>query len=194
MQESPIVVDATFVSHTAETAPAAAVAIIDGATAKFGYLPSPVAKMAASPQLLQAFLQSNALFEQTSLSALQREVVVMAVATRLQCHYCVAMHTALLHAQDAPEDEICSMRDRQPLRDPALEALRCFTLDAMDANGEVEPAALSRLLEAGYTPQTALDVVLGIGTYTLSIYANRLTRAPLDPAFELFRWDVPGEQ
>lgn len=31
------------------------------------------------------------------------------------------------------------------------------------------------------TARDALEVVLGIGTYTLSSLANRLTRAPLDP-------------
>jgi hypothetical protein len=35
-------------------------------------------------------------------------------------------------------------------------------------------------MAAGYTTQNALEVVLGIGTYTMSTLANRLTGAPVD--------------
>jgi hypothetical protein len=37
-----------------------------------------------------------------------------------------------------------------------------------------------------------LDVVLGIGTYTMSTLANRLTRAPLDEQFSEFAWQEPA--
>lgn len=47
--------------------------------------------------------------------------------------------------------------------------------------GAVDDAALDAFLDRGYTARNALEVVLGIGTYTLSALANRLTRAPLDP-------------
>ena len=40
--------------------------------------------------------------------------------------------------------------------------------------------ALRALLASGYTRQHALEVVLGIGTYTMSTLANRLTGAPVD--------------
>ena len=45
---------------------------------------------------------------------------------------------------------------------------------------------------AGYTTRSALDVVLAAGVYAITTYANRLTDAELDPAFEAFRWE-PSE-
>ena len=39
--------------------------------------------------------------------------------------------------------------------------------------------------ERGYVP-AALDVVLGIGTYTMSTLANRLTGAPVDDQLSAF--------
>jgi hypothetical protein len=36
--------------------------------------------------------------------------------------------------------------------------------------------------------RNALEVVLGVGTYTLSTYANRLTDAPLDDPLTPFAW------
>ena len=43
-----------------------------------------------------------------------------------------------------------------------------------------------RFLTSGYTSQNALEVVLGVGTYTMSTLANRLTRAPLDDQLTAF--------
>jgi hypothetical protein len=38
--------------------------------------------------------------------------------------------------------------------------------------------ALHAFLGHGYTARNALEVVMGIGTYTMSTLANRLVRAP----------------
>lgn len=40
----------------------------------------------------------------------------------------------------------------------------------------------------GHTPEQALEVVLGIGTYTLSTFANRLTAAELDAPLADYAW------
>ena len=52
-------------------------------------------------------------------------------------------------------------------------------------------AGLSTFLSHGFTRQQALDVVLGVGLYTLSTYANRLTQAPLDAPLAPFAWSNP---
>ncbi|NCL75950.1 hypothetical protein [Rhodococcus sp. YH1] len=41
---------------------------------------------------------------------------------------------------------------------------------------------------AGFTARNALEVVLGVGTFTLSTLANRLTAAELDPPLAPFAW------
>jgi hypothetical protein len=43
--------------------------------------------------------------------------------------------------------------------------------------GEVPEDELTGFLNAGFTTRNALEVVLGIGTYTMSTLANRLVRA-----------------
>jgi AhpD family alkylhydroperoxidase len=190
MSQPQATANAPFVTHTAETAPEPARPLVEGAQSQFGYVPSPVGKMATSPELLTAFFQTNGLFQQSTLSELEREVVVMTIATHVGCHYCVAMHTALLVQQNTPEEAVCSLREATPLADERLETLRTFTLAVLDGRGEVPRQVLDGFLDAGYTERNALEVVLGIGSYTLTTYANRLTQAPLDEAFEPFRWEV----
>ena len=172
-----------FTEHTIESAPPGARRFMTATRDQLGYLPAAMARLAASPQLLDGFGKLTAIFENTALDPVAREVVVMTVATRNGCHICVAMHTARLTALGAGPDLIAALRDAdraEPLPDQRLEAIRVFTLRVLDTAGDVGDAALRDFLASGYTAQNALEVVLGIGTYTMSTLANRLTGAPVD--------------
>jgi alkylhydroperoxidase family enzyme len=188
MSQANSVTDELFATHSVESAPEKARPIVEATRSHFGFVPATVAKMATSPELLDGFMQANRLFKEATLSELEREVVVMTLATHVGCHYSVAMHTALLVRQKTPEDAVCSLRDAQPLTDERLEEIRVFTLAVIDAHGEVSREQLGRFLDPGYTPRNALEVVLGIGTYTIGTYANRLTAAQLDEPFAPYRW------
>ena len=156
-----------------------------------GYLPAGMARMAASPQLIDGFLKLTAIFENTTLEPVAREVVVMTMATRNRCHICVAMHTARLTALGADPGLIAALRDpdrAEPLPDERLDAVRVFALRVLDTAGDVGDQALRDFLAAGYTTQNALEVVLGIGTYTMSTLANRLTGAPVDDQLAAYAW------
>jgi AhpD family alkylhydroperoxidase len=181
----------TFPELTVESAPPAARRTMTATQKHLGYLPAATARMAASPQLLDGFAKLSAIFESSTLSPLAREALVMTIATRNGCHLCVAMHTARLTALGADAQVIASLRnagrpDAESLPDPGLEAIRVFTLQVLDTAGDVGDDALRAFLSVGYTSQNALEVVLGIGTYTMSTLANRLTRAPVDGQLAAF--------
>ena len=169
-----------FPDHTIESAPAASRPAMEATAKQMGYLPAAVARMASSPELLNGFLKMTALFDTTTLEPVAREVVIFTVATRNTCHICIAMHTAKLTALDADPDLIAALREGKPVADERLAAVQAFTLDVLDAAGAVPDKSLQAFLAQGYTIRNALDVVLGVGTYTMSTLANRLTRAPLD--------------
>lgn len=170
---------AFFVDHTLESAPAASRRSMEAVARNLGHLPPAVARLAASPHTLDGFLKLSALFEQTTLEPVAREVVVMTIATRNECHVCVAMHTGKLRTFGADDELIAALGEQRPLGDERLEAVRQFTLDVLAASGGVGDEALRAFFAHGYTSQNALEVVMGIGTYTMSTLANRLTRAPL---------------
>ncbi|WFE50744.1 hypothetical protein [Micromonospora sp. WMMD1155] len=88
----------------------------------------------------------------------------------------------------ASAELIAALRAGSALPDPRLEALRRFTLAVLDHRGAVPDDELDDFLAAGYLPRHALDVVLGVGAYTMSTFANRLTRAPLDPPLAAHAW------
>ncbi|MFI8518768.1 carboxymuconolactone decarboxylase family protein [Streptomyces sp. NPDC085481] len=118
-----------------------------------------------SPHTLDGFLKLNEIFESTTLDPHSRETVILTVAAHNQCHLCIDMHEARLAALGpAPAPE-------------RLAAVRRFTLQVLASSGAVTDAELDAFYAHDYTRQNALEVVLGIGTYTVSTFANRLTRA-----------------
>ncbi|KAB1110042.1 carboxymuconolactone decarboxylase family protein [Micromonospora aurantiaca] len=177
-----------FTAYEPDTAPAAARPVMAGVRRSLGHLPAAVSLMAGSPELLKGFLAANAAFEATDLDPVAREVVVLTVATRNGCHLCVAMHTATLVRHGAAPELIEALRTGTTLPDPRLEALRRFTVAVLDHRGAVPDADLDALLAAGWQARHALDVVLGVGTYTISTFANRLTEAPLDEPLAAYAW------
>lgn len=82
-------------SHPRHRAPDSRRAI-EATVRHLGFLPSAVARLADSPQLLEGFQKLTALFDGTTLDPVAREVVVMTVVTRNECHICVAMHSGRL--------------------------------------------------------------------------------------------------
>lgn len=139
-------------------------------------------------RLLDGFLKISAIFESATLDQLSRETLIMTVATRNDCHICLAMHTAKLIALGADSDLIAALREEKPLPlpDERLEAVRQFTLAVVATAGAVDDEALQGFLAHGYTPQNALEVILGIGAYTMSTPANRMVDAPMDPQLAPF--------
>jgi len=185
----PVSTTSVFPSHTIESAPPAARRTITSVQDQWGYLPAAAARLATSPRTLDGFLKLNGLFEATTLDPVSREVLVMTIGTRNGCHVCVAIHTKRLEAMNADSELISALRARQPLADPRLEALRVFVHRVVDTTGDVGDEALQAFLAHGYTAEQALEVVLGIGAYTLSTFANRLTAAPLDAPLADYAWD-----
>jgi AhpD family alkylhydroperoxidase len=169
-----------FPAHTTATAQPAARRTMEGVEKRFGFLPAAVARLAESPELLDGFLRASGSFEATTLDPVAREVVIMVMATRNDCHICIAMHTGKLRGLGADEDLVAALQAGEPLADPRLEALRVFTLDVLATAGGVSDDAVRAFVAHGYTLRNALEVVLGIGAYTMSTLANRMTSAPVD--------------
>lgn len=182
-----------FIPHTIESAPAPVRSALEAARKKFGGVPAPLARLAESPTAVAAFHALLAHFEASSLTPAEREVVTFVVATTNACHYCVALHSRLAAAvlDDATIAALrrgASSDEDGALSEPRLEAVRRFTRAVLASRGDVPDADRAAFAAAGFGARQALDVVVGVATYTLSTFANRLTRAPLDAALEPYRW------
>jgi AhpD family alkylhydroperoxidase len=177
-----------FAPLTAATAPSGAAPLITGSAQKFGFVPSPVARVAHSPVALRQLLSVLGSFDQTSLAPIEREVVAMTVAWENECHYCMALHSALMAGVPEHAETVASLRAGTPLKDARLEALRAFVQAVMHERGRPSHETWRALERAGFTEAQALEIVLGIGAYYMSTLFNIVTRAELDPPFVPFEW------
>lgn len=181
----------TFAPLTVETPNAAARALIAASHKQLGFVASPVARTAHAPGVLKHLFASFAAYEATSLSPLEREVVAMTVAFEHGCHYCMAMHSAMQASQPDAAPIVEALRRGTALPDARLDALRSYARALVRHRGHVPEAIADAFLAAGFRPEQALEVVLGVAVYALSTYLNIVTEAPLDPPFEPFRWSRP---
>jgi AhpD family alkylhydroperoxidase len=169
-----------FPDLTIETAPEAARPALKAAAAQLGFLPAAMARQAVAPELASTFARLLAIWNATELDHREREVVTFVMAHETGCELCLALHSQLVHATIGDAALLDALRANVPLPDARLEAIRTFTRAVLAGKGAVDDATMDAFLAAGHTPRQALEVVLGIATYTLSTYANRLVRAPVD--------------
>lgn len=182
-----------FPALTVDTAPRAARPILAASERQFGFLPSPVARVAHAPVTLKHLLAGFAAFDQTSLSPLEREVVAMTVGWEIECHYCMAMHSAMFSGDPTAGPLVTALRDGTTLPDGRLEALRRYIRAVIRDRGSVPDREAADLRAAGFDDTQALEIVLGVGVYLLSTLLNKVTGAEVDPPFVPFAWERPPQ-
>lgn len=172
-----------FTVHSLGKAPEASQDLLRSVADAYGFVPNLAAVMAESAPLLDAYLKVSQLFNQTSLTEVERQIVLLVASRENTCHYCVAAHCTIAKMSGVPNESLEAIRADQPLADPRLEALREFTRSLVATRGYPAAEVVRRFQAAGYTERNALEVILGIGQKTLSNYANHLALTPIDVAF-----------
>ena len=177
-----------FNVHTIDTAPDQSRPLLEGAQQAFGFVPNLIGVLAESPATAEAYLALGQIFDKSSLTAVERQVAILAISRYNECTYCVAAHSVIASMQKVPTDVIEAVRNDQPIADTKLEALRAFATAVVDKRGWLADGDVSAFLDAGYSKAQILDVVLAVSLKTLSNYANHITETPLDAAFASRAW------
>lgn len=174
--------------HNENTASAPAADLLKKARGKYGFVPNLLGTMAESPALLKAYMTLAGIFDETSFSATEKQIVLLATSLANGCGYCMAAHTAIAGMQGVPEDIIKALRNNTPISDKKLESLRRLAHSIAQTRGYPEESAVHGFFGAGYTQAQLLEVILGVGFKTLSNYTNHVAQTPLDDAFKKAEW------
>lgn len=181
-----------FNIHSIESAPAAARALLQGSLKKYGFIPNLHGGLAEAPVALEAYIELTALFDRSSLSPTERQVVLLVASAENHCRYCVAAHSTIAKRMVKADPAIVdAIRNLQPLSDPKLDALANFTRNVVKNRGVVRGQAFDNFITAGYSRAQVLEVVLGVSFKTLSNYTNHIIDTPLDSAFQTEAWEEP---
>ena len=178
-----------FTIHTETTAPEASKSRLAKIKASMGMIPNLYGVMAESPQLLEAYQSINSLFSSSSFNNDELTVVWQTINVENECHYCVPAHTVVANGQGVDSVITDALRNETPLPTDRLEALRTFTLKVVRDRGQLDDATVQAFLEAGFTRQNMLDVILGYAQKILSNYTNHFANTPVDKPFQKFAWE-----
>ena len=184
-----------FTYHTKDTAPSEAHPLMDMSTQAYGFVPTLHQVMAEAPATYKAYLETFRIFtEETTLSPLEQQIVMMVSNYENRCHYCTAGHSMLMQMIGAPEATIEALREGKPLADSKHDALRRFTKVLLENRGHIGDDALADFLSAGYDKRQALEVLVGLSTKLLSNFANALAHTKLDEPVKPFAWVHPDDR
>lgn len=180
-----------FPLHDETTAPEAAREHLEATRRSFGMIPNLERVMANAPALLATYSFGWEIFDQTSLSPVERQIVYQTANFENECNYCVPWHTLLAKQAGADAETVEALRRGSRLRDPRHEALRQFTRTMILNRGKATAADLEAFLATGFTTQQALEVVLGIAIKTMSNFTNSIAGTPLDAQVSRLFWQKP---
>ncbi|MDZ7749091.1 MAG: peroxidase-related enzyme [Halofilum sp. (in: g-proteobacteria)] len=181
---------AEFTLHDTTSAPEEVRPRLEAAQASMGFIPNLFAKMAEAPAAVEAYQELDAIFARTSLSAVEREVVLLATSVYNRCHFCVAAHSGRAQKAGMDAADLEALRRGGDLPNPRLDALARFTRAVVDQRGWVDDATVERFLEAGFERRQVLEVIIGVSIKTLSNYTNHITATPLNKELEPLAWDA----
>ncbi len=177
-----------FDLHSQDTAPTESASQLADIKKSYGFIPNLYGVFAESPAALKAYISIGKIFDESSFSATERQLIILAISRLNECSYCVAAHSVVAGMQKVPDDIIDAIRNDQPIADSKLRALRVFAITVVEKRGWVTESDVITFLAAGYTKAQILEVVLGITFKTLSNYTNHMADTPLDDAFESMAW------
>ena len=177
-----------FQIHTIESAPEASQEALKIVQQNNGFIPNLIGVLANAPTALETYRTVGAINQRNSLTPTEREGVQITAAVSNGCDFCVAGHTAISIKQiKMPDDVLQALRKTAPITsDTKLDTLARFTLAVINTKGKVGEQLLNEFLNAGYTTQNALDVVLGVSLASLCNYANNLAQTPINPELQQY--------
>ena len=178
-----------FTVHTIQTAPAASRPLLEGIERAFGFVPNLFGVFAESPAALGGALAIHEAFSKSSLSAVEQQLVMLAVSEANDCAFCMAAHSTI--AKRMPKIDpalVDAARRREPLSDTKLDALVRFTRRIVEQRGIVSDTELAAFLEVGYSKAQVVEVLLGVGMKTFNNYVDHIAHIPLNDQFKAEAW------
>ena len=180
-----------FTTHSIDSASPAAKPLLEAAKKAYAFVPNLLGNMAESSALLEGYMTLAGIFNKTSFSETERQIILMTNNRLNGCVYCMAAHTAISQGAGVATDVIDALRNNTPIADGKLEALRIFTAAIHESRGWPTDNQTNSFLQTGYTQQSILEVILGTSLKLMSNYTNHIANTPLDDAFKPTAWSRP---
>lgn len=163
--------------------------MLDTAIKQVGFIPNMYANMVNAPALLGTYLGGYGRFRgESGFAPAEQEVVFLAVSMANGCTYCAAAHSMIADKMSGvPAPVLKAIREGSPIPDAKLAALYEMTQEMVRSNGRPSQAKLAAYLNAGYSEQSILYIVLAIAVKVLSNYSNHAFGTEVDDRFAAYK-------
>ncbi|MEK7724298.1 MAG: carboxymuconolactone decarboxylase family protein, partial [Acidobacteriota bacterium] len=161
-----------FAVYNLETAPEDSKPVLEKLKASVGAIPNLAGMMSGSPQLIEAFVNIREIWQKTSFTPLEREVVAATNAVTNECTYCVAIHSTFALKEGLESSELDLIRAGQSPVEPRLKALSDFSRKVMFNRGNISESDLEAFLTADFTKEQALELLVGAANSVLANFTN----------------------
>jgi len=177
-----------FEIHSVETAPAGAQAHLGALRDRIGFVPNLAGVFGGAPAAIESLNAQQGALRSTELTAVEREVIGVAVSVANTCPWSVAAHSTFLAGQGGSPELVDALRAGKPVPDQRLEALRQFVLAVVGTGGRGAEGAIAELAAAGFTAGQALEAMTQASFTTLANWVANVADPALDQAFVPMAW------
>ncbi|MEW6996776.1 carboxymuconolactone decarboxylase family protein [Colwelliaceae bacterium BS250] len=180
--------------HTAITAPQPSVQIMRTLETNLGFIPNVFAIIAESPSALKGLVDLHTCFTDSTFTAQEQQIILLATSTENECVYCVAGHTAFAKSIGMDDGIVQAMRNKQVVPHHRFNALSNTVRALIQCRGQISAEQLNNFFAVGYTKAQLLELVMGICVKTFTNYISNALTIPLDQAFAEYAWQRPNDR
>lgn len=170
-----------FTAHTPENTSPDAQKLLQGIQSAYGFIPNLFTYMAEAPVTIEAYLALNQLIAKSSLTPAQAQTALLTVSLENKCDFCTLAHRAIGKKSGANPQTFEALINKTEIVDSKDRALVSLTQKVVQQKGWVSDEELQVFLNAGFTKQQVLEVILVVTIKTLSNYINHLTKPEVNP-------------
>lgn len=152
--------------------------IFDQLQKGLGMVPNLYAEFAHSGTALGDYLTLQN--RKSSLSKKEREIINLVVSQVNECEYCLAAHSVLGTMVGFTPAQVIEIRSGQISFDAKFDALARFVRETAENRGKPGEQTTANLLEAGYTQENVVDIIIIIGDKTITNYLHGVTQVAID--------------
>jgi len=180
-----------FEIKTIDNAPEDSKPVLERAQNAYGMIPNLYGVMANHPALVKAYESLAKIFgEDSGFDITEQQVILLTTSYTNNCHYCMAAHSAVSDMNNIPTEITDAIREGKPIpNNDKLEALRQFTAAVAETQGWPSDEDVTKFLDAGYSQNDILGVIVGISFKTMSNYTNHIAQTEVDEPFKGRSWE-----
>jgi uncharacterized peroxidase-related enzyme len=170
-----------FTFYTPANASPDAKVLLEKIQSAYGFTPNLFAYMAEAPSTINAYLYLNELIAKSSLTPAQAQLSLWITSIENDCEFCRVAHQAFAKKFGLKSQTYEAVLHQQTIECSSDAALVSFTRAVVQKRGLLSDADLSAFLNAGFTKQQIMEVILIVTIKTLSNYINHLTQPEVNP-------------